>query len=311
MDNRVAELSPLGRRIERALLTCRVAKLAFPGAFMEIAGRPTGKDSVVVALRDDPVLRDGRGELNICALAALLDAPLGTASDMQTGPRIRPATAHIELQLTGAATQGDVAVEARFVGFSEQSRVRQSLVRADIRAGGNLVGHATGTCVLLDLPPDQPRLPWPWLPEDFSFESLQGLALDAAEAEGLAAGVAADSAATAEQPFIDHFWCGIPQARQGGASHRIPVARHLANRGGHVQGGLLLGMAMRVAHAATPVDMRLSNISAYFISPGLGPVLDVESTVIQQGRSLAVVRTSIRAASGKLVLEASSQHVLA
>lgn len=310
MDNRATHPSPLTRRVERGLRACRAAKLAFPGAFMEIAGRPTGQHSVVVGLRDDPVFRDGQGELNACVLAALLDAPLGTASDMQTGPRIRPATAHIALQLTGASTQGDVAVEARFLGFSEQSRVRQSLVRADIRAGGNLIGHATGTCVLLDLPPDQPRQPWPWLPEDFDFESLQGLALEDDDAEGLAACIAAEHAATPDQPFIEHFWCGIPQGRQGGATHRIPVARHLANRSGHVQGGLLLGIAMRVANAALPAEARLSNISAYFISPGLGPVLDVESTVIQQGRSLAVVRTSIRAASGKLVLEASSQHVL-
>ena len=68
---------------------------------------------------------------------------------------------------------------------------------------------------------------------------------------------------------------------------------------------------MKVANAAAPEDMRLSNISAYFVSPGIGPVLDVHSNVTQQGRSLAIVRTQIIGASGKLVLETTSQHVLA
>jgi acyl-coenzyme A thioesterase PaaI-like protein len=57
--------------------------------------------------------------------------------------------------------------------------------------------------------------------------------------------------------------------------------------------------------------MRLSNISAWFVSPGLGPQLKVRSNVVQQGRNLAVVRTQILGASGKLVLEATSQHAAA
>lgn len=310
MTTRV-ELTPLGRRVKRALLLCREAKLAFPGAFMDIAGHPTGQDSVIVSLKDDPIFRNGAGEMNACALAALLDSPLGTASDMQTGSRIRPVTAHIQLQLTGASTQGDLAVESRFMGFSEKSRVRQSLVGAEIKAGRRSIGHVIASCVLLDLPQGQARQPWPWLPEGLRMESLEGLSLDDSEEEALAACAAAESAATQVQPFIEHFWCGIPHTTPGGASLRVDVTRHLANRGGHVQGGLLLGMAMRVAGTAASVDMRLSNISAYFVSPGLGPTLDVESMVIQQGRSLALVRTSIRGSSGKLVLEASSQHVLA
>jgi acyl-coenzyme A thioesterase PaaI-like protein len=164
--------------------------------------------------------------------------------------------------------------------------------------------------MLLPMPEGETRQPWPWVPEDFPMESLQGLALDASETEALAACAAAERAATPAQPFIEHFWCGIPQACAGGASLKLNVAGHLANRGGHVQGGLLLGLAMRVANAATGEDMRLSNISAYYISPGIGPSLEVESTLVQRSRSLAVVNTTIRGPSGKRVLEASSQHVL-
>ena len=92
---------------------------------------------------------------------------------------------------------------------------------------------------------------------------------------------------------------------------KVTRMRELALRNRMPMVWLIDSAGARIAYLrALPAEARLSNISAYFISPGLGPALDVESTVIQQGRSLAVVRTSIRAASGKLVLEASSQHVL-
>ena len=92
---------------------------------------------------------------------------------------------------------------------------------------------------------------------------------------------------------------------------RAPVTPHLGNRIGHIQGGLLLGVAMKVAIAAASPRMRLSSISAYFVSPGLAPHIDVQSEVVQSGRSLAVVQTRITGANGKLVLHAASQHVLA
>jgi acyl-coenzyme A thioesterase PaaI-like protein len=71
------------------------------------------------------------------------------------------------------------------------------------------------------------------------------------------------------------------------------------------------GTAARVAKAALPGNMRVLNISAWFVRPGLGPRLNVRSNVVQQGRDLAVVRTQILGASGKLVLETTSQHAAA
>src|SRR5690606_31111830 len=112
---------------------------------------------------------------------------------------------------------------------------------------------------------------------------------DAAEVEVLARCEQAEAAATEAHPFIEHFWCGLPRRQNGDACLEVPVARHLGNRLGHVQGGLLLGMAMKTADRALPAAMRLSNISAYFISPGMGPALTVRSNVTHQGRRLATV----------------------
>jgi acyl-coenzyme A thioesterase PaaI-like protein len=164
---------------------------------------------------------------------------------------------------------------------------------------------------MLDLPEERARAAWPWLPENFRPPAEDSPALEADEVEALEICARAEAQATAAHPFVEHFWCGIPEASGGNAHLRVTVTPHLANRLGHVQGGLLLGMAMKVANAATRPRMRLSNISAYFVSPGVGPVLDVHSSVTHQGRRLAVMRTQITAASGKLVLEATSQHVAA
>jgi len=91
----------------------------------------------------------------------------------------------------------------------------------------------------------------------------------------------------------------------------VPVSPHLGNRSGHIHGGMLLGMAMQVAGAALAPTMALSNISAWFVKPGQGPRVKVRSKVVQQGRTLAVVRTQITNTEGRLVLEATSQHIAA
>jgi acyl-coenzyme A thioesterase PaaI-like protein len=77
-----------------------------------------------------------------------------------------------------------------------------------------------------------------------------------------------------------------------------------------VHGGMLLGMAVQVAGAAVP-GRALSNISAWFVRPGDGPRLKVRSKVVQQGRTLAVVRTQVTSNEGKLVLVCTSQHIAA
>ena len=297
------------QRVQRTLVICREAGVAFPGVFLGSNGRKTGDGAAMLTFKDDPAFRDGRGELDWCALCALVDAALGTASDVKTGPRVRP-TAHIQLQMTGASTQGDIAAEARFIAFCETSRVRQSLVSTDIKSGETLIGHASAAFVLLDLPEDRARMPWPWLPEGFRPSSQDSITFDSNELKALEICEMAEAAATEAHPFIEHFWCGIPEVGEGKARLQLRVTPHIANRAGQAHGGLLLGTAVKVANAAVPEDMRLSNMSVYFLRPGVGPVLDVYSDVTLRGRSLAIARTQVIGASGKLVLDTTSQHVL-
>jgi acyl-coenzyme A thioesterase PaaI-like protein len=301
--------SPLHARVQRTLVINRKARLTFPFVFMGLTGRRIGDDDLTLQFEDDRTFRDGKGELSWAVLGMLADGAIGAVARMKAGPRVRPATVHLEMQMTGASTQAPVVAQGHFVTFSEGDRVRQALATATLKSGATLIGHASAAFMLLDLPEGETQPPQAWLPEGFEPEPLDGIVFDANEREALESCARAEAAATEAFPFIEHFWCGIPESAEGKAHLNVQVTPHLGNRAGHAHGGLLLGTAARVANAALPADMRLSNISAWFVSPGLGPRLDVQSSVLQQGRNLSLVRTRILGATGKLVLETMSQHV--
>ena len=309
MKKKTSMSSPLYARVQRSLALNREAKLTFPFVFMGLTGRKIGDDDLTVEFEDDGTFRDGNGELSWSALGVLADGALGVVTRMKAGPRVRPATVHIEVQMTGASTRGPIVSQGHFVTFSERDRIRQSLVTATIRSGETLIGHASGAFALLDLPEGETQMPHPFLPDGLEPEPLDTIVFDSNERAALKSCERAEAAATEASPFIDRFWCGVPKAAEGKAHLSIRVTPHLGNRAGHVHGGLLLGTAARVAGAALPGNMRVSNISAWFVSPGLGPRLKISSSVVQQGRNLAVVRTRVLGASGKLVLETTSQHV--
>jgi acyl-coenzyme A thioesterase PaaI-like protein len=111
-----------------------------------------------------------------------------------------------------------------------------------------------------------------------------------------------------EHAFIEHFWGNLPKTTTGGATCRVPIGPQIGNRVGHVQGGILIGLAQSTAAKAVPRHPAISNISAWYISPGSGKELYIRSSIVHAGRSFAVVRTEIKNADGKLVLEAVSNH---
>lgn len=303
--------SPLYTRVQHALAINRKARLTFPCAFMGLTGRRIGNDDLTLEFEDEVTFRDGTCELSWAALGVLVDEALGSVARMKAGTTVRPATVHLALQMTGASTQGNIVTRGHFVAFSERDRIRRCLAMATIKCGETLIGHASAAFAMLDLPKASTQTPLPWTPEEFRPELSDAIAFAPNEREALKICERAEAAATEALPFIEHFWCGIPKPAEGKARLSVRVSPHLGNSVGHVHGGLLLGTAARVANAAVPSNMRLSNISAWFVSPGLGPRLKVRSGVVQQGRNLAVVHTQILGGSGKLVLETTSQHVAA
>jgi acyl-coenzyme A thioesterase PaaI-like protein len=222
---------------------------------------------------------------------------------------MRPATVHLIMQMTGAPMREHIVTHAYHTGESSGTALAQAFPRATITSGGKLVGHASGAFVLLPLPAGETQVVLPWVSEGLEVPALAVRDLADDEREILKSSRRAERAATVELPFIEHFWCGIPVAKDGKAQLTATVTPHMGNRVGQVHGGVLLGAAAQVASAAAPRGMRLSNVSAWFVSPGQPPRMKVRSEVLQQSRNFAVVHTRITGAAGRLVLEVTSQHI--
>jgi acyl-coenzyme A thioesterase PaaI-like protein len=297
-------------RVLAAIAGNRTPGLHFTGHFLGLDWREVTGDTARMAMVEGPHCRDADGAVNLVALGVLADNVLATPTRTDAPPGARLATIHLQLRFTGAPVAGDLTAEARLLGRSQGTALRQSLSAATISANGKTVCHASGEFMPLNPPPGVTLAPLPWQrmgpPQILPVDARE---LDPAERAILKACDAALAKASPQVSFIEQFWGGVPRRSAQGASNRVAIGPHIGNRVGHVQGGALLGLAATSARAAAPVAMMLSNVSAWYISPGRGDALSIRSRVLHAGRTIAVVRTEIKTPAGERVLEALSHHV--
>jgi acyl-coenzyme A thioesterase PaaI-like protein len=93
--------------------------------------------------------------------------------------------------------------------------------------------------------------------------------------------------------FIQRFWGVQAKHVANAAQSTVKNGPHIGNRVGHVQGGILLGLAAENAIAALTPHWSLTALSAWYISPGEGRALKIKSKVVHHGRLIAVVRTEV------------------
>jgi acyl-coenzyme A thioesterase PaaI-like protein len=297
-------------QVLRGIAGNRTPGLHFPGFFLDIQWLEVAGNTARIAIADGAHSRDANGEIDVAALGILADTALATATRLFVEPGARLATIRMQIQFTGAKPTGDVVAEAHFLGFSAGSVLRQSMTTATLTANGIPICHASGEFALLDPPPGVTLAPLPWQRDEAPDNApLAESALDARERLILKACDAALLRSSAHASFIQHFWGAAPKRTANGAGMRVAIGPHLGNRVGHVQGGISFGMAAACACAALPATMMLSNVSAWYIGPGHGKALSVKSRVVHAGRTIAVVRTEIKTATGERVLETVTHHV--
>jgi acyl-coenzyme A thioesterase PaaI-like protein len=297
-------------RVLRAIAGNRFPGLHFPGHFLDIKWKDVTGGTARATLEDGPHCRNANGAMNMVALGILADHVL--AASVRTGapPGARLGTIHLHLQFTGAAVTGDIKATSLLLGYSEGVTLRQSLSSGTMYAQGKPICHASGEFVLLDPPPGITLGPLPWeRAEPPSIAPVDIGKLEPHESAILKACDAALAKASPQASFIQHFWGGAPRHNAQGASNRVVIGPHIGNRVGHVQGGILLGLAATTACAAAPAAMMLSNVSAWYISPGRGDKLEIRSRILHAGRNTVVVRTEIKTAGNERVVEAVSHHV--
>jgi acyl-coenzyme A thioesterase PaaI-like protein len=294
----------------RGIAGNRTPGLHFPGFFLDIQWQEAAGQAARVAIADGPHCRDANGEIDVAAIAILADTALATATRLLTAPGARLATTRMQIQFTGAPATGEITADAQLLGFSAGAALHQSLTSGTLSANGKPLCYASGEFVLLNPPPGVKLAPLPWQQQSTTPDApLDEKTLDASERSILKACDSALAKSSTHASFIQHFWGGVPKRAANGTSMRVALGPHLGNRVGHVQGGISFGMAAACACAAVPSTMMLSNVSAWYISPGHGKALTVRSRVVHPGRSLAVVRTELKTTAGERVLEVVTQHI--
>ena len=266
-------------------------------------------NGLLETMPDGAHCRAADGSVALTAFSVLLDTALATAPRLVIKRGVRQATVHLHAQFTGRPLRGRLSASARLESFSGGGTVREAISSASIVAGGRLVCCAMGSFVVLPPPPGVKLAPLPWQQRDNGKKKrLAEGDLDATERAILQACDRAIRRADQQHAFIEHFWNALPQANERGAQCKVAIGPQHGNRVGHVQGGLLLGLAAATAQAAAPRHRRISAISAWFISPGQGDSLAIASQPFHEGRSFAGIRTEIRNTDGTRVLEAVSHH---
>ncbi|MEW6333521.1 MAG: hypothetical protein AB1558_04580 [Thermodesulfobacteriota bacterium] len=298
-------------RVLRAIALNRVPGLHFAGHFLDIQCLDIAGETARFLVPDGPHGRDADGTASIVSLGVLADNVLATPTRVGRSSGARLGTVYLQLQFTGAPMVGDLSADARLLGRSESTVRQKAFSSASFYANGKPIAHGSGEFVLLDAPPGVTLAPRPW-ERGASAREVAGEigTLEPHERAILEACDAALARTTPQASFIQHFWGDLPRRRAQGAASRVAIGPHIGNRVGHVQGGILFGLAAMCANAAAPPGMLLSNAAAWYISPGCGASLAVRSRVIHTGRTMAVSRTEITAAGGERVLEAVTQHML-
>jgi acyl-coenzyme A thioesterase PaaI-like protein len=308
-ENTHPHADSIRRRTLSALAGNRVPGFHFAGYFLEFEWPRVGERDIVQTIEAGAHCVDADGTVSPAVLTIHVDGVLAMAVRLGVEAGARLATVNLTLQYTGhAASSGPLSGEAALEGFYEGGAVRHAISRGVVTSGGRAVCYASGTFVLLPTPPDVKLGPLPWETGAATPQPLEHNELTPTERTVVRAADAALKASDSQHAFIERFWGILPKATAGGATCRVKISPQIGNRVGHVQGGILLGLAQATASAAVPHHPAVSTISAWYISPGHGKSLTVRSKIVHAGRSFAVVKTEIRNADRSLVLDAVSNH---
>jgi acyl-coenzyme A thioesterase PaaI-like protein len=296
-------------RVLAGLARNREPGFHFAGHFLGVTVDGGRAEESRVRLEAGAHCEEHDGQVNVGAVALLADIALAGAVRASLAPEQRLATVSMHLQFTGAAVNAPLEATGFFEGFLDGGTGRQGLSRVAVMSGARKVAFGSGAFMALSPPPGVTLHPM--------IRALRAEAAPLAEHE-LTDGERgilerADRSLAQASPrhcFIRRFWGQDPRATKAGASCTMDNGPHIANRVGHVQGGLLAGLAATTAIAALPASWMLSGISAWFVSPGEGPAMKARSRVVHHGRLTAVVRTEITGKDRRRVLEAVTTHAL-
>ena len=297
-------LDTIRAQVLRGIALNREPGYHFAGNFLDLSYDHVGTDYTALSVDVAPHCAEADGQLNLSGFAILADLVTAAAVRASLPPHTRLATVTMNLQFTGAARTGRLSGRGAMHGFVQGAAGRQGVSTMNIHNDAGLICTGTATFMVLKPPKGVELHPVPHRRRgENPTPEIPGGKLHPDEKKVLATAEAAIADVRAYGgSFIQRFW-GVQAkhvtgaAPQGdllrGARSTVKNGPHIGNRVGHVQGGILLGLAAENAVAALTPHWSLTALSAWYISPGEGRSLKIKSKVLHHGRLIAVVRTEV------------------
>jgi len=292
-------------RVLRAIAANREPGYHFAGNFLAISFDEMDEHQAALSMREGPHVAAADGQIEMAALSILADLALAGAIRGALQRSTRLATVNMQLQFTGARRAGPLTARSEFHGYFRNSAAQQGITRMAMHNEQDQVCIGSAAFMVLEpppgfkLPPLRPyREPPPGTP------LLAAEELNQSETQILGrADAALITAQKTGTPFLRNFWQFRTRKNRDGASASLQNGAHVGNRVGHVQGGVLFGLAEAAARAALPPHWVLSAITACYLTPGEGATLTAHAKIVHQGSRTAVVHGIITGAKRRRVLE--------
>ena len=301
---------PIVKKAQRAIALNRTAGYHFCGNFFDFVYDNASAEHSVVHIDPEQQNVDREQSVHLILLAVLADMGLATSIRFGLDNQTRLATVSLSLQLTGAKPVGRVISVNDTQCRLEGALGSQGVSQTRISANGTLVAIGYGAFMVLPVPngASLPAVPWveKKAPADPPLD-LQTLTQDEMWIIERVKATIKHCEQTGDD-FVCQFLDFHPSMQERGAYCEVRNGPHIANRVGHVQGGVILALGMVTANAALGNEWMLSAVTATYISPGEGEAIHAQAKIVHQGRMTAVVQTSIYNRSGRQALEVLTTH---
>ncbi|TQN38030.1 acyl-coenzyme A thioesterase PaaI-like protein [Blastococcus colisei] len=257
----------------------------FFGNFVGITGLPRAEGRSRLHLALEPGDPTG-GRISPTAVATVADLTMSASIRAVLGPQRRLGTITMALHHLEPVVVGPLTTDA--VATRVEVEEERGFARCDLRdPRGVLVAAVEAWFVAMPTPPGRTLGPVPWeLPDDVPVPPVgDGELTDSERMAVEACAEAGRRAAAGGTSVVEELLGGSwTPAGDDGVRGELSMGPAHANRGGHVQGGVLYGAAALGAQRVVAEGMSLAEGHLAFLAPAEGDVLVVESRVLRHGR---------------------------